>query len=43
VIMSIVNGLLSWLDSIFDVPTDYSLIVILAFAGLTTLCFCPHL
>ena len=39
VIMSIVNGLLSWLDSIFDVPTDYSLIVILAFAGLTTLCF----
>jgi membrane protein len=39
VIMSIVNSLLSWIDSIIDVPTNYSLIVILAFVGLTTLCF----
>jgi membrane protein len=39
VIMSIVNGLLSWIDSIIDVPTDYSLIVLLTFVGLTALCF----
>lgn len=39
VIISIVNGLLSWIDSIFDVPTDYSLIILLTFVGLTTLCF----
>ena len=39
VIMSLVNGLLSWIDSIIDVPTDYSLIVFLAFVSLTTLCF----
>jgi len=34
-----VNGLLSWIDSILNVPTDYSLIVILTFIGLTALCF----
>ena len=39
VIMSLVNGLISWIDSIIDVPTDYSLIVFLAFVSLTTLCF----
>ena len=39
VIMSFVNGLLSWIDSIFDVPTDYSMIVILTFVCLTALCF----
>jgi membrane protein len=39
VIISIVNGLLSWIDSIFDVPSDYSLILLLTFAGLTALCF----
>ena len=39
VIMAIVNGLLSWIDSIFDVPTDYSLIILLIFIGLTALCF----
>jgi len=39
VIMSIVNGMLSWIDSILDVPSNYSLIVILIFASLTALCF----
>jgi membrane protein len=37
--MSIVNGLLSWIDSILNVPTDYSLIILLSFVGLTALCF----
>jgi len=37
--MAIVIGLLSWIDSIFDVPTDYSLIILLIFVGLTALCF----
>jgi len=39
VIMSLVNGLISWIGSIIDVPTDYSLIIFLAFVSLTTLCF----
>lgn len=39
VIISIVNGLLSWIDSIFDVPNDYSLLLLLTFVSLTALCF----
>jgi membrane protein len=39
VIMSIVNVLLAWIDSILDVPNDYLSIVILIFIGLITLCF----
>jgi membrane protein len=39
VIISIVNGLLSWIDSIYDVPSDYSLFIFLTFVSLTTLCF----
>jgi membrane protein len=39
VIIAILNVLLSWIDTILDVPTDYTLLVLLTFAGLTTLCF----
>lgn len=39
VIISIVNILLSWINSIINVPFDYSLIILLIFVSLTTLCF----
>jgi membrane protein len=39
VLVSFVNILISWADSIFDLPTDYAAVGYLAFIGLTALTF----
>lgn len=39
VVVSVLNLFFAWIDSLIDVPGDYSLILSLAFIGLVALCF----